>query len=194
MEINNYFKETVREEGLPTLLDPDRFEQHVEQIARVITETAQTQGITLATTQLSEQQINQVAAELFKTVGPQLEHANTQFAITQELTAQLETTTHLTDHALAQISATQQVGANGEHAANVTFNRQNHDREREREQQGKQPSTPTTKIQDQASREPNPQSVTKAPELSPATSPTAAIGNGPEVGASIEEAAALVLV
>lgn len=191
VEINNYFKETVRDEGLPALLDPERFEQHVEQIARVITETAQTNGITLATTQQSAQQINQIAGELFKTLGPQLEHANTQLAITQELTTQLETTTHLTDHALAQISA-QQVGANGDHAANVTFMRQ--DREREREQQGKQPSTPTTKIQDQSSREPSPQSVTKAPELSPATSPTAAIGNGPEVGASLEEAAALVLV
>ena len=71
---------------------------------------------------------------------------------------------------------------------------QDRDREREREQQGKQPSNLTTKIQDQSSREPSPQSVTKAPELSPATSPTAAIGSGPEVGASIEEVAALVLV
>ena len=194
VEINNYFKDTVRDEGLPALLDPERFEQHVEQIARVITDTAQTNVITLAPTQQSEQQINQVAAELFKTLGPQLEHANTQLAITQELTAQLETTTHLTDHALAQISATQQVGANGDHSSNVTFMRQDRDRDREREQQGKQPSSSTTKIQDQSSREPSPQSVTKAPELSPATSPTAAIGSGPEIGASIEEAAALVLV
>jgi hypothetical protein len=194
VEINNYFKETVRDEGLPALLDPERFEQHVEQIARVITETAQTNGITLTTTQQSQQQINQVAAELFKTLGPQLEHANTQLAITQELTAQLETTTHLTDHVLARITATQQVGANGDHSSNVTCMRQDRDREREREQQGRQPSSPTTKIQDQSSREPSAQSAAKAPELSPATSPTAAIGNGPEIGAGLEEAAALVLV
>ena len=195
VEINHYFKETVREEGLPALLDPERFEQHVQQIASVITETAQTRGITLGTTTQSEQQINQVAAELFKTLSPQLEHANTQLAITQQLTTQLETTTHLTEHTRAQITATQEIGANGDHATNVTFIQQHRDREREREQQGRQgPSTPSTKIQDQSSREPNPQTVTKAPELSPTSGPTAAIGKGPEVGASIEEAAALVLV
>jgi hypothetical protein len=95
---------------------------------------------------------------------------------TQELTTQLETTTHLTEHTLAQTAATQQIGANGDHATNVTFIKQDRDRERGREQQGRQPSTPTTKIQDQSDREPSPQSVTKAPELSPATDLTAAIG------------------
>ena len=190
--INTYIKDTVREEGLPALLDPERFEQHVQQIATVITETAKTHNINLGTTTQSEQQINQVASELFKTLTPQLEHANTQLAITQQLTTQLETATHLTEHTLAQITATQQFGANGEHTTNF-FTQQ--DREREREQQSKQgPSTPTTKIQDQSSREPATQSVTKAPELSPAGGPTGAIGNGPELGASIEEAAALVLV
>lgn len=190
--INNYIKDTVREEGLPALLDPDRFEQHVQQIATVITETAKTHTINLGTTTQSEQQINQVATELFKTLTPQLEHANTQLAITQQLTTQLETTAHLTEQTLAQITATQKFGANGDHTTNF-FTQQ--DREREREQQGKQgPSTPTTKIQDQSTREPSAQSVTKAPELTPASGPTAAIGNGPELGASIEEAAALVLV
>lgn len=190
--INNYIKDTVREEGLPALLDPDRFEQHVQQIATVITETAKTHNVNLGATTQSEQQINQIATELFRTLTPQLEHANTQLAITQQLTTQLETTTHLTEQTLAQITATQQFGANGEHTTNF-FTQQ--DREREREQQSKQgPSTPTTKIQDQSSREPSTQSVTKAPELTPAGGPTGAIANGPEVGASIEEAAALVLV
>jgi hypothetical protein len=48
-------------------------------------------------------------------------------------------------------------------------------------------------------REPTPQSVAKAPELSPAGGPTAAIGGGPGgtgagVGASIEDAAALLVL
>jgi len=192
VEINNYFKDTVREEGLAALLDPERFEQHVQQIASVITQTAETHGITLGTTQQSEQQINQVATELFKTLSPQLEHANTQLAITRELTTQLETTTHLTAHTLAQVTATQQIGANGDHASNFSFTQQDRDREREREQQSKQgPSTPTTKIQDQATRETS--AKTNAPELTPAGGPSAA-GNAAEIGPSIEEAAALVLV
>jgi len=195
VEINAYFKETVREEGLPALLDPERFEQHVQEIARIITETAETRSITLGTT---TQQINQIATELFKTLSPGLERANTQLAITQQLTTQLETTAHLTEHTLAQTTTTQQIGANGDHVTVAAFAQQ--DREREREQQGKQgPSTPTTKIQDQLGREPTPQSVAKAPELSPAGGPTAAIGGGPGgtgagVGASIEDAAALLVL
>ena len=197
VEINAYFKETVREEGLPALLDPERFEQHVQEIARIITETAETRSITLGTT---TQQINQIATELFKTLSPGLEHANTQLAITQQLTTQLETTAHLTEHTLAQTTTTQQIGANGDHATVATFAQQDREREREREQQGKQgPATPTTKIQDQLGREPTPQSVAKAPELSPAGGPTAAIGGGPGgtgagVGASIEDAAALLVL
>lgn len=193
VEINNYFKETVRDEGLPALLDQDRFDEHVQEIAKVITQTAETHGIALGTTEQSQQQVNQVATELFKTLSPQLERANTQLAISQQLTTQLERTAQLTNQNLAQTTTTQQVGANGDHATNVAFIQQDHDREREREQQGRQTSTPSTKLQDQSTREPSTQGVAKAPELTPAGGPTA-IGSGPEVGASLEEAAALVLV
>ncbi len=192
VEINAYFKETVREQGLPALLDPERFEQHVQEIARVITETAEAHIITLGATAQSEQQINQVASELFKTLTPGLEHANTQLAITQQLTTQLETTTHLTEHRLAQVAATQQIGANGDHSTNATITQQ--DRDREREQQGKQgPNTQTTKIQDQSGREPTAQDVAKAPapELTPAGGPG---GAGAQIGPSIEEAAAVLLL
>ena len=200
VQINDYF----REQGLPSLLEPEQFEQHVQEIARVITETAEAHGVTLGTTAQSEQQINQVATELFKTLTPGLEHANTQLAITQQLTTQLETTAHLTQQNIT--AATVELSGNGDRST-ATFNQQDHEREREREQQGKQgPSSPDAnrikdRIQEQSGREPTAQEVAKGPELTgPTSGPGASLGgNGAasgaaEIGPSIEEAAALLLV
>jgi hypothetical protein len=201
VQINNYF----REEGLPALLEPELFDQHVQEIARVITETAEAHGVTLGTTTQSEQQINQVATELFQTLTPGLEHANTQLAITQQLTTQLEATAHFTEHNIT--AATMELSGNGDRSTNATFNQQDHEREREREQQGRQgPSTPdANRIKDridQSGREPTSQEVAKGPELTgPTSGPGGSVGGGgatgggaAEIGPSIEEAAALLLV
>lgn len=199
--INEYFRDTIREEGLPALLEPERFDQHVQEIARVITETAEAHGITLGTTTQSEQQINQVATQLFQTLVPGLEHANTQLTITQQLTAQLETTAHLTEHSIT--AASLELSATGSQSTNTNFNQQEHDRDREREQQGRQGPSSTDaskikdRIQDQTGREPTAQDVAKAPEL---TGPASEVGAGgaaggaAEIGPGIEEAAALLLL
>jgi hypothetical protein len=203
--INEYFRDTIREEGLPALLEPDRFDQHVQEIARVITETAEVRGVTLATTMQGEQQINQVAADLFKTLTPGLEHANSQLLITQQLTTQLETTAHLTEHSIT--AATLELSATGDHSTTINFSQQERERDREREQQGRQgPSSPDAnkikdRLQDQTGREPTAQDVAKAPELTgPASGPDGSVGGGgaasgaAEIGPGIEEAAALLLL
>src|SRR2546430_7439425 len=56
IEINTYLKDTAREEGLPALLDPDRFDQHVQQVANVIIERARNNGITRSEEHTSELQ------------------------------------------------------------------------------------------------------------------------------------------
>ena len=202
VQINDYF----RDQGLPALLEPEQFEQHVQEIARVITETAEAHGVTLGVTAQSEQQINQVATELFKTLTPGLEHTNTQLTITQQLTTQLETAAHLTEHNIT--TATLELSSNGDHSTNGNFNQQNNEREREREQQGRQgPSTPDAnrikdRIQDESGRQQNAQEVAKAPEVTgPTSGPGGSVGGGgaasggaAEIGPSIEEAAALLLV
>jgi len=79
IEINAYLKDTAREEGLPALLDPDRFDQHVQQVANVIIETARNNGITLGATRESAQEINQVASNLFNTLASGMERASADY-------------------------------------------------------------------------------------------------------------------
>lgn len=195
IEINTYLKDTAREEGLPALLDPDRFDQHVQQVANVIIETAKNNGIALGATRESAQEINQVASNLFNTLASGMERANSEHAITHQLTHQHDAATQLTEQTFNQLVATTApIGSNGDHAAHASFDQRDQQRQREETDRQKQGASPT-KIQDQSGREPNAQEVAKAQDIAaptPGGSMTELGGNAAELGGSIEDIAAVL--
>jgi len=113
--INNYLKETVREEGFKALLEPLRHDDHVERITQAIIESAAASNIPLDQTSDGLAQINEIASNLFDSLSLGLEHANQQYAHTQEFTHQLHTSPHLRDQSLAQPQMSASLGA---HAPN----------------------------------------------------------------------------
>ena len=100
--INNYLKDTVREEGFKALLEPLRHDDHVERITQTIIESAAANNISLDQTAEGLAQINEIASNLFDSLSLGLEHANQQFAHTQEFTHQLQTSAHLMDQSLTK--------------------------------------------------------------------------------------------
>jgi hypothetical protein len=195
IEINTYLKDTAREEGLPALLDPDRFDQHVQQVANVIIETARNNGITLGATRESAQEINQVAGNLFNTLASGMERANSEHAITHQLTHQHNAAAPLTEQTFNQLAATTApIASNGDHAAHASFDQRDQQRQREETDRQKQGASPT-KIHDHSGREPNAQEVAKAQDIiapTPGGSMTELGGNAAELGGSIEDIAAVL--
>ncbi len=100
--INNYLKDTVREEGFKALLEPLRHDDHVERITEAIIESAAANNISLDQTSEGLAQLNEIASSLFDSLSLGLEHANQQYAHTQEFTNQLQTSAHLMDQSLTQ--------------------------------------------------------------------------------------------
>jgi len=100
--INNYLKDTIREEGFKALLEPLRHDDHVERITQAIMESAAENNISLDQTSEGLAQLNEIASNLFDSLSLGLEHANQQYAHTQEFTHQLHTSSHLMDQSLAQ--------------------------------------------------------------------------------------------
>jgi hypothetical protein len=195
IEINTYLKDTAREEGLPALLDPDRFDQHVQQVANVIIETARNNGITLGATRESAQEIDQVASNLFNTLASGMERANSEHAITHQLTHQHDAAAQLTQQTFNQLVATTApIASNGDHAAHASFDQRDQQRQREETDRQKQGASPT-KIQDQSGREPNAQEVAKTQDITaptPGGSMTELGGNAAELGGSMEDIAAVL--
>ena len=195
IEINTYLKDTAREEGLPALLDPDRFDQHVQQVANVIIETARNNGITLGATGESAQEINQVASNLFNTLASGMERANSEHALTHQLTHQHDVAARLTEQTFNQLVATTApIASNGDHAAHASVDQRDQQRQREETDRQKQGASPT-RIQDQSGREPNAQEVAKAQDITrptPGGSMTELGGNAAELGGSIEDIAAVL--
>src|SRR5213075_3263583 len=59
--VNNYLKETTKEEGLKSLLEPLRHEDHVERLALTILETAHQHNVSLNSSVESLQQVHHIA-------------------------------------------------------------------------------------------------------------------------------------
>jgi hypothetical protein len=100
--INDYLKDIVREEGFKALPEQLRHDDHVERITQAIIESAAANNISLDQTSEGLAQINEIAGNLFDSLSLGLEHANQQYAHTQEFTHQLHTSAHLMDQSLAQ--------------------------------------------------------------------------------------------
>jgi hypothetical protein len=87
--VNDYLKDATKEEGLKALLEPLRHEDHVEQIAIMILETAAAHHVQLDTSVNGLTQVHDIAANLFDTVRDGMERANQHLLQGRELTAEL---------------------------------------------------------------------------------------------------------
>lgn len=88
--INNYLKDTVREEGFKSLFEPLRHDDHVERISQAIIESATANNISLDHSAAGLDQISDIAGNLFDTLSLNLEHLNQQVhtqAISHDLNA-----------------------------------------------------------------------------------------------------------
>jgi hypothetical protein len=183
--INNYLKDTVREEGFKALLEPLRHDDHVERITQAIIESAAANNISLDQTSEGLAQINEIASNLFDSLALGLEHANQQYAHTQEFTHQ-----PLMDRSLAQAQTSASLAGhapNGHNHDHLALLDKHHDRQETllRDQLPGQGS--------QFEREPLAQTISETPALNNA-GPGNAVG-GPsaqEIAQTMEQAEAVL--
>lgn len=89
--VNDYLKQTTREEGLKSLIDPVRTDEHVERVALAILETAQQHNVTLDHSTAGIAQVQEIATNLFDTLRDGMERANAHLLQSRELTTELYT-------------------------------------------------------------------------------------------------------
>jgi hypothetical protein len=87
--VNDYLKETTREEGLKSLIDPVRTDEHVEKVAMAILETAQQHNVTLDHSTAGIAQVQSIATNLFDSLRDGMERANAHLFEGRELSAEL---------------------------------------------------------------------------------------------------------
>jgi adenine-specific DNA-methyltransferase len=87
--VNDYLKETTREEGLKALIDPVRTDEHVEKVAMAILETAQQHNVTLDHSTAGIAQVQSIATNLFDSLRDGMERANAHLFEGRELSAEL---------------------------------------------------------------------------------------------------------
>jgi hypothetical protein len=130
--INNYLKDTVREEGFKALLEPLRHDDHVERITQAIIESAAANNISLDQTSEGLAQLNEIASDLFNSLALGLEHANQQYTHTQEFTHQLPTSAYSMDQSLTQTQTSPSLAGhtpNGHNHDQLALLDKHHDRQ-----------------------------------------------------------------
>ena len=196
IEINAYLKATARDDGLSALLDPARTNEHVEQLAQIMINTASDKGINLAATRQSAQEVTAIANNLFNTLANGIERANSQHALTHQLTHQSGPTSQLNQQAYNQLVVAAPTGSN-DLATHASFeDRDQYQRRQELDRQ-KQTTIPTNKLPDQSGRQPSVSDVAKTRDVAPPTTGgnLAQIGtNAAELGGSAEELAAVLVL
>ena len=192
IQINAYLKDTVRKEGLPALFDPGRTNEHVNQFVEIIINTARDKGITLAGNRETAREVTTIASNLFNTLASGIERANSEHALTHQLTHQYETTSHLNQQTYNELVVAAPTGSH-DHAAHASFDQSEQERRREQLDRQKQTNISTNKL-DQSGRQPSATEVTKTQEIAQ-TSATAgpSLGtNATELGGSVEDLAAVL--
>ncbi len=87
--VNDYLKQITREEGLKSLIDPVRTDEHIEKVALAILETAQQHNVTLDHSTAGIAQVQEIATNLFDTLRDGMERANAHLLQGRELTTEL---------------------------------------------------------------------------------------------------------
>ncbi len=187
--INNYLKDTVREEGFKALLEPLRHDDHVERITQAIMESAVENNISLDQTSEGLGKLNEIASNLFDSLSVGLEHANQQYAHTQEFSGHFHTTAHLMDQSLAQTPMSASLGhtPNGHSHEPIALLDKHNDR---------QDTLLRDQFQNQASqseREPLAQTISETPAFNNAGHENALGGpSAQEIAQTMEQAEAVL--
>jgi uncharacterized protein DUF4326 len=189
IEINSYIKDTVHEEGLAAILDPTRFEEHVERVTNVIIETARNNGLTLATSSENHNEITQIASNLFDKLASGIERANADREIAHQFTHQRDTAT-LNQQSLNEITNIAPIVGVDNQAAHGSLDLPERQRpETDRLKDG----SSSNLLQDHSGKEPTAQEVSKTQDLtiqpSAQTNATAQERNTHTIGGSMEDAA-----
>ena len=192
VQINDYLKDTVRNEGLPALLDPTRTNEHVNQFAEIMINTAHDKGITLITNRESAQEVTAIANNLFNSLANGIERANSEHALNHQLTHQYEVTSHLTQQTCNELVVAAPTGSH-DHAAHASLDQSEQERRRDQLERQKQPNI-STKLTDQSGRQPSANDVAKTQEIAQSTNAGgASLGtNAAELGGSVEDLAAVL--
>src|SRR4029450_1592574 len=93
--INAYLKDTAREEGIKSVVEPLRHEAHVERIALTILQTAKDYNVQLDRSAEGLVQVHNVASNLFSTLRDGLERGNHHLLQRRELLAEPYRSDHL---------------------------------------------------------------------------------------------------
>ncbi|MCA1579149.1 MAG: DUF4326 domain-containing protein [Acidobacteria bacterium] len=194
VQINDYLKDTVRNEGLPALLDPTRTNEHANQFAEIMINTAHDKGITLITNRESAQEVTAIANNLFNSLANGIERANSEHALNHQLTHQYEVTSHLNQQTCNELVVAAPTGSH-DHAAHASLDQSEQERRRDQLERQKQPNI-STKLTDQSGRQPSANDVAKTQEIAQSTSAGgASLGtNAAELGGSVEDLAAVLVL
>jgi hypothetical protein len=193
IQINAYLKDTVRKEGLPALFDPGRTSEHVNQFVEIIINTARDKGITLADNRENAREVTTIASNLFNTLASGIERANSEHALTHQLTHQYETTSHLNQQTYNELVVAAPTGSH-DHAAHASVDQTEAERRREQLDRQKQTNISTNKL-DQSGRQPSASDVAKTQEIAqPSAAASPSLGNPAELGGSAEELAAVLVL
>jgi hypothetical protein len=153
--------------------------------------TAQDKRITLAPTKESAQEVTAIASNLFNTLASGIERANSEHALDHQLIHQYEVTSHLNQQTYNELVVAAPIGSH-DHTAHASFDQSEHDRRRDQLQ--KQTNI-STKL-DQSGRHPSSNYVAKTKEIAQSTTAgSPALGtNAAELGGSVEDLAAVLVL
>lgn len=192
IEISKYLNATVSQQGLSALLDREGASQHIQQLGSIIVDVARQNAITLANTQESAQQVNQVAANLYHSLTSGIERTNSEHVLLHQIAYQ-PATTQLTTQNHNQLVVAAPTSPH-DHVAHASLDHQDYRRQREESDRQKQHPA-STKIPDQSGRQPTAQELAKAQEIAQPSAPNSVAGPASkvaELGGGVEDLAVVL--
>ena len=192
LEISEYLNNTVIQHGVTALLDRDAATQHIQQLGSIIVDVGRQNGITLANTQESAQQVGQVAANLYHSLTSGIERTNSEHILLHQLAYQ-PAATELAAQNHNQLVAAAPTSSH-DHVAHASLDQQDSRRQREDSERQKQHPA-STKIPEQSGRQPTAQELAKTQEIAQPTATNSIAGPASQVaelGGGVEDLAVVL--
>lgn len=191
IEISKYLNNTVIEHGVSVLLDREAATQHIQQLGSIIVDVAKQNGVTLANTQESTQQVAEVAVNLYHSLTSGIERTNSEHILVHQLAYQPTTELATQNHNQLMVAAPT---SSHDHVAHASLDQQDSRRQREDSERQKQHPA-STKIPDQSGRQPTAQELAKTQEIAQPTGTNSIAGPASQVaelGGGVEDLAVVL--
>lgn len=192
IEISNYLNTTVNQHGVSVLLDRDAATQHIQQLGSIIVDVAKQNGITLANTQESTQQVTQVASNLYHSLTSGIERTNSERILLHQLAYQ-PAATEIAAQNHNQLVAAAPTSSH-DHVAHASLDQ--HDLRRQRDDSERQKQHPaSTKMPDHSGRQPTAPELAKTQEIAQPTASNSIAGPASQVaelGGGVEDLAVVL--